>query len=199
MPTCDIVTNVIFGAKKKAKIEGTDKEFTYDGNQHRIDEDVRVSWGEYDISEDLRNQYEVIYSGINGTDYNSKVAPTDAGTYKCTVKISDDNTDYECDPITLTLTIKKTAMKTPDTPTAAGIGANTITLNPPTTFTDGTQIPKLCGFEYRLGDGGMAGFCSVCGTASGHGLSFLCESEGRTEYRGIRSERSTGCADEDGI
>lgn len=153
MPTCDIVTNVIFGAKKKAKIEGTDKEFTYDGNQHRIDEDVRVSWGEYDISEDLRNQYEVIYSGINGTDYNSKVAPTDAGTYKCTVKISDDNTDYECDPITLTLTIKKTAMKTPDTPTAAGIGANTITLNPPTTFTDGTQIPELCGFEYRLGDG----------------------------------------------
>ena len=44
-------------------------------------------------------------------------------------------------------------MKTPDTPTAAGIGANTITLNPPTTFTDGTQIPELCGFEYRLGDG----------------------------------------------
>lgn len=153
MPACDIVTNVIFGAKKKAKIEGTDKEFTYDGNLHRIDEDVRASWGEYDISEDLRNQYEVIYSGINGTDYNSKVAPTDAGTYKCTVKISDDNTDYECDPITLTLTIKKAAMKTPDTPTAAGIGANTITLNPPTTFTDGTQIPELCGFEYRLGDG----------------------------------------------
>ena len=153
MPACDIVTNVIFGAKKKAKIEGTDKEFTYDGNLHRIDEDVRASWGEYDISEDLRNQYEVIYSGINGTDYNSKVAPTDAGTYKCTVKISDDNPDYECDPITLTLTIKKAAMKTPDTPTAAGIGANTITLNPPTTFTDGTQIPELCGFEYRLGDG----------------------------------------------
>ena len=153
MPTCDIVTNVIFGAKKKAKIEGTDKEFTYDGNQHRIDEDVRASWGEYDISEDLRNQYEVIYSGINGTDYNSKVAPADAGTYKCTVKISDDNTDYECAPITLILTIKKAAMKTPDTPTAAGIGANTITLNPPTTFTDGTQIPELCGFEYRLGDG----------------------------------------------
>lgn len=153
MPACDIVTNVIFGAKKKAKIEGTDKEFTYDGNLHRIDEDVRASWGEYDISEDLRNQYEVIYSGINGTDYNSKVAPTDAGTYKCKVKISDDNTDYECDPITLTLTIKKAAMKTPDTPTAAGIGANTITLNPPTTFTDGTQIPELCGFEYRLGDG----------------------------------------------
>ena len=153
MPACDIVTNVIFGAKKKAKIEGTDKEFTYDGNLHRIDEDVRASWGEYDISEDLRNQYEVIYSGINGTDYNSKVAPTDAGTYKCTVKISDDNTDYECDPITLTLTIKKAAMKTPDTPTAAGIGVNTITLNPPTTFTDGTQIPELCGFEYRLGDG----------------------------------------------
>lgn len=95
----------------------------------------------------------MIYSGINGTDYNSKVAPADAGTYKCTVKISDDNTDYECDPITLTLTIKKAAMKTPDTPTAAGIGANTITLNPPTTFTDGTQIPELCGFEYRLGDG----------------------------------------------
>lgn len=153
MPACDIVTNVIFGAKKKAKIEGTDKEFTYDGNQHRIDEDVRASWGEYDISEDLRNQYEVIYSGINGTDYNSKVAPADAGTYKCTVKISDDNTDYECAPITLILTIKKAAMKTPDTPTAAGIGANTITLNPPTTFTDGTQIPELCGFEYRLGDG----------------------------------------------
>lgn len=153
MPTCDIVTNVIFGAKKKAKIEGTDKEFTYDGNQHRIDEDVRASWGEYDISEDLRNQYEVIYSGINGTDYNSKVAPADAGTYKCTVKISDDNTDYECAPITLILTIKKAAMKTPDTPTAAGIGANTITLSPPTTFTDGTQIPELCGFEYRLGDG----------------------------------------------
>lgn len=153
MPACDIVTNVIFGAKKKAKIEGTDKEFTYDGNQHRIDEDVRASWGDYDISEDLRNQYEVIYSGINGTDYNSKVAPTDAGTYKCTVKISDDNTDYECDPITRILTIKKAAMKTPDTPTAVGIGANTITLNPPTTFTDGTQIPELCGFEYRLGDG----------------------------------------------
>lgn len=153
MPACDIVTNVIFGAKKKAKIEGTDKEFTYDGNQHRIDEDVRASWGEYDISEDLRNQYEVIYSGINGTDYNSKVAPTDAGTYKCRVKISDDNTDYECDPITRILTIKKAAMKTPDIPTAAGIGANTITLNPPTTFTDGTQIPELCGFEYRLGDG----------------------------------------------
>ncbi len=153
MPACDIVTNVIFGAKKKAVIEGTDKEFTYDGNQHRIDEDVRASWGEYDISEDLRNQYEVIYSGINGTDYNSKVAPTDAGTYKCRVKISDDNTDYECDPITRILTIKKAAMKTPDIPTAAGIGANTITLNPPTTFTDGTQIPELCGFEYRLGDG----------------------------------------------
>lgn len=46
-------------------------------------------------------------------------------------------------------------MKTPDAPTAtaAGIGANTITLTPPTTFTDGTQIPESCGFEYRLGDG----------------------------------------------
>ena len=199
MPACDIVTNVIFGAKKKAKIEGTDKEFTYDGNLHRIDEDVRASWGEYDISEDLRNQYEVIYSGINGTDYNSKVAPTDAGTYKCKVKISDDNTDYECDPITLTLTIKKAAMKTPDTPTAAGIGANTITLNPPTTFTDGTQIPELCGFEYRLGDGEWQDSAVFAGLLPDTDYQFLCESEGRTEYRGIRSERSTGCADEDGI
>lgn len=153
MPACDIVTDVIFGSKKKAEIKGTDKEFTYDGNPHRIDEDIQASWGEYDISQDLRDQYEVTYSSINGTDYNSKAAPTDAGTYKCVVKISDDNTDYECDPITLTLTIKKAAMKTPDAPTAAEIGANTITLNPPTTFTDGTQISESCGFEYRLGDG----------------------------------------------
>ena len=100
MPACDIVTNVIFGAKKKPKIEGQTKNLPMMEICNRIDEDVRASWGEYDISADLRNQYEVIYSGINGTDYNSKVAPTDAGTYKCTVKISDDNTDYECDPIT---------------------------------------------------------------------------------------------------
>lgn len=153
MPACDIVTNVIFGAKRKAKIEGRDKEFTYDGTPHRIDEDITASWGEYDISEDLRNQYEVIYSGIGGTDYNSTAAPTDAGIYKCTVKISEDNTDYECDSITLTLTIKKAAMKTPAAPTAAECGANTITLNPPKTFTDDTQIPESCCFEYRLGDG----------------------------------------------
>lgn len=97
----------------------------------------------------------MVYKGIDGTDYNSTDAPTDAGTYECTVKISKDNMNYECDPITLKLTIKKAAMKTPDAPTAtaAGIGANTITLTPPTTFTDGTQIPESCGFEYRLGDG----------------------------------------------
>ena len=155
MPACDIVTDVIFGTKEKAVIEGTDKVVTYDGNPHRIDENIKASWGKYDISAALQDQYEVVYKGIDGTDYNSTDAPTDAGTYECTVKISKDNMNYECDPITLKLTIKKAAMKTPDAPTAtaAGIGANTITLNPPTTFTDGTQIPELCGFEYRLGDG----------------------------------------------
>lgn len=155
MPACDIVTGVIFGTKEKAVIEGTDKVVTYDGNPHRIDENIKASWGKYDISAALQDQYEVVYKGIDGTDYNSTDAPTDAGTYECTVKISKDNMNYECDPITLKLTIKKAAMKTPDAPTAtaAGIGANTITLTPPTTFTDGTQIPESCGFEYRLGDG----------------------------------------------
>lgn len=155
MPACDIVTDVIFGTKEKAVIEGTDKVVTYDGNPHRIDENIKASWGKYDISAALQDQYEVVYKGIDGTDYNSTDAPTDAGTYECTVKISKDNMNYECDPITLKLTIKKAAMKTPDAPTAtaAGIGANTITLTPPTTFTDGTQIPESCGFEYRLGDG----------------------------------------------
>ena len=155
MPACDIVTDVIFGTKEKAVIEGTDKVVTYDGNPHRIDENIKASWGKYDISVALQDQYEVVYKGIDGTDYNSTDAPTDAGTYECTVKISKDNMNYECDPITLKLTIKKAAMKTPDAPTAtaAGIGANTITLTPPTTFTDGTQIPESCGFEYRLGDG----------------------------------------------
>lgn len=155
MPACDIVTDVIFGTKEKAVIEGTDKVVTYDGNPHRIDENIKASWGKYDISAALQDQYEVVYKGIDGTDYNSTDAPTDAGTYECTVKISKDNMNYEYDPITLKLTIKKAAMKTPDAPTAtaAGIGANTITLTPPTTFTDGTQIPESCGFEYRLGDG----------------------------------------------
>ena len=153
MPACDIVTDVIFGTKEKAVIEGTDKVVTYDGNPHRIDENIKASWGKYDISAALQDQYEVVYKGIDGTDYNSTDAPTDAGTYECTVKISKDNMNYECDPITLKLTIKKAAMKTPGAPTAAECGTNTITLNPPTTFTDRTQIPESCSFEYRLGDG----------------------------------------------
>lgn len=63
---------------------------TYDGKAMEPAGTLQVSGDKVPVSE-----LEVTYAGTGSTSYNnSKVAPTDAGTYKVTYKVPDSNENY---------------------------------------------------------------------------------------------------------
>ena len=67
----------------------TDK--TYDGSAIQPTGTLQVTGGDVPV-----NELEVLYEGTstNGTNYSNTAAPKDAGTYKVTYKVADDNENY---------------------------------------------------------------------------------------------------------
>ncbi|WP_448863229.1 carboxypeptidase regulatory-like domain-containing protein [Clostridium sp.] len=153
MPAQNIETNVYFGEKDKVTLKGTDKEFDYDGTPKSVEDGIQATIGEYNLSDRFQGQYEVHYEGVNGTVYSSTMPPTNAGTYSCTVKLPDSNVNYMSDSITVRLTIKKIATKTPKAAQAAAWTDTSVTLEAPSAFVDGTAIPAEYKLEYCVDQG----------------------------------------------
>ena len=153
MPAQNIETNVYFGDKDKVTLNGTNKEVDYDGTPKSVGDEIQATIGGQDLSEQFQGQYEVYYEGVNGTVYSSTTPPTNAGTYSCTVKLPDSNVYYMSDPITVQLTIKKIATKTPKAAQAAAWTDTSVTLEAPSAFVDGTAIPAGYELEYCVDQG----------------------------------------------
>lgn len=153
MPAQNIETNVYFGEKDKVTLKGTDKEVDYDGAPKSVEDGIRATIGGQDLSKQFQGQYEVYYEGVNGTVYSSATPPTNAGTYSCTVKLPDSNVYYRSDPITVQLTIKKIATKTPKAAQAAAWTDTSVPLEAPSAFVDGTAIPAGYELEYCVDQG----------------------------------------------
>lgn len=153
MPAQNIETNVYFGEKDKVTLKGTDKEVDYDGAPKSVEDGIRATIGGQDLSEQFQGQYEVHYEGVNGTVYSSMTPPTNAGTYSCKIKIPDSNVYYRSDPITVQLTIKKIATKTPKAAQAAAWTDTSVTLEASSAFVDGTAIPAGYELEYCVDQG----------------------------------------------
>ena len=153
MPAQNIETNVYFGDKDKVTLNGTNKEVDYDGTPKSVGDEIRATIGGHDLSEQFQGQYEVRYEGVNGTVYSSMTPPINAGTYSCKIKIPDSNVYYRSDPITVQLTIKKIATKTPKAAQAAAWTDTSVTLEAPSAFVDGTAIPAGYELEYCVDQG----------------------------------------------
>lgn len=153
MPAQNIETNVYFGDKDKVTLNGTNKEVDYDGTPKSVGDEIQATIGGQDLSEQFQGQYEVYYEGVNGTVYSSTTPPTNAGTYSCTVKLPDSSVYYRSDPITVQLTIKKIATKTPKAAQAAAWTDTSVTLEAPSAFVDGTAIPAGYELEYCVDQG----------------------------------------------
>lgn len=153
MPAQNIETNVYFGDKDKVTLNGTNKEVDYDGTPKSVGDEIRATISGQDLSEQFQGQYEVHYEGVNGTVYSSMTPPTNAGTYSCKIKIPDSNVYYRSDPITVQLTIKKIATKTPKAAQAAAWTDTSVTLEAPSAFVDGTAIPAGYELEYCVDQG----------------------------------------------
>lgn len=153
MPAQNIETNVYFGDKDKVTLNGTNKEVDYDGTSKSVGDEIRATISGQDLSEQFQGQYEVHYEGVNGTVYSSMTPPTNAGTYSCKIKIPDSNVYYRSDPITVQLTIKKIATKTPKAAQAAAWTDTSVTLEAPSAFVDGTAIPAGYELEYCVDQG----------------------------------------------
>lgn len=153
MPAQDVETHVYFGDKDKVTLNGTDKEVDYDGTPKSVGDGIQATIGGQDLSEQFLGQYEVYYKGVNGTVYSSTTPPTNAGTYSCKIKIPDSNVSYMSDPITVQLTIKKIATKTPKAPQAAAWTDTSVTLKATSAFVDGTAIPAGYELEYCVDQG----------------------------------------------
>ena len=153
MPKTDIETDVIFGEKQKVVLSGDDREADYDGTPKSVNEWIRAEAGGTNISEVLQDEYEVQYEGVGETTYSKTTPPTNAGTYSCTVKIPESNVSYTAAPVTVRLTIKKSTPKTPKAPLAAARTEDSVTLEAPSVFADGTTIPAGYHLEYSVEQG----------------------------------------------
>lgn len=153
MPKTDIETDVIFGEKQKVVLSGDDQEVDYDGTSKPVNEWIRAEAGGTNISEVLQDEYEVQYEGVGETTYSSTTPPTNAGTYSCIVRIPESNVSYTADPVTVRLTIKKSTPETPKAPLAAARTEDSVTLEAPSVFADGTAIPAGYHLEYCVEQG----------------------------------------------
>lgn len=153
MPKTDIETDVIFGEKQKVVLSGDDQEVDYDGTSKPVNEWIRAEAGGTNISEVLQDEYEVQYEGVGETTYSSTTPPTNAGTYSCIVRIPESNVSYTADPVTVRLTIKKSTPETPKAPLAAARTEDSVILEAPSVFADGTAIPAGYHLEYCVEQG----------------------------------------------
>ena len=153
MPKTDIETDVIFGEKQKVVLSGDDREADYDGTPKSVNEWIRAEAGGTNISEVLQDKYEVQYEGVGETTYSKTTPPTNAGTYSCTVKIPESNVSYTAAPVTVRLTIKKSTPKTPKAPLAAARTEDSVRLEAPSVFADGTAILAGYHLEYCVEQG----------------------------------------------
>ena len=148
MPAQDITTRVYVSSKLEVTLTGENKTVEYNGQPQTIDSAIKAELGDQDISEAMWGHYEVTYNG-------STTAPTDAGTYTCTVKISDSDPLYYSNEITVALTIKKaTLTKVPAAPTAQSVTRHSVTLNRPATFADGPVMSDSYALEYKRSENG---------------------------------------------
>ena len=89
----DITATLIFHPTDKETVTISGLTYTgktYDGKAMEPAGTLQVSGDKVPVSE-----LEVTYAGTGSTSYNnSKVAPTDAGTYKVTYKVPDSNENY---------------------------------------------------------------------------------------------------------
>lgn len=89
----DIKATLTFHPTDKETVTISDLTYTgktYDGKAMEPAGTLQVSGDKVPVSE-----LEVTYAGTGSTSYNnSKVAPTDAGTYKVTYKVPDSNENY---------------------------------------------------------------------------------------------------------
>ena len=88
----DITATLIFHPTDKTTvtIEGLNyRNKTYDGSAIQPTGTLQVTGGNVPVSE-----LEVKYEGTGNTPYNSTTAPKDAGTYKVTYKVADNNENY---------------------------------------------------------------------------------------------------------
>ena len=152
MPAQDITTRVYVSSKLKVTLTGENKTVEYNGQPQTIDSAIKAKLGDVEASEAMWGHYDVTYTNGSTT---SKTAPADAGTYTCTVKISDSDTLYYSNEITVTLTIKKAKLtNVPAAPTAQSVTKHSITLNRPTTFADGSAMSDSYALEYKRGENG---------------------------------------------
>ena len=152
MPAQDITTRVYVSSKLEVTLTGENKTVEYNGQPQTIDSAIKAKLGDVEASEAMWGHYDVTYTNGSTT---SKTAPTDAGTYTCTVKISDSDTLYYSNEITVTLTIKKAKLtNVPAAPTAQSVTKHSITLNRPTTFADGSAMSDSYALEYKRGENG---------------------------------------------
>ena len=79
--------------------------FTYDGNPKMPTGTISVNAGTVNVSD-----LEVLYKGTGSTSYSSATAPTNAGTYTVTYKVSDSNSDYT-GTFSVAFTIKKAQLE----------------------------------------------------------------------------------------
>ena len=80
----DYQESVSFTLKNNLEIKGiTAENSVYDGNPHK-------GYISEPINEEYTGDYEVNYSGRNGTEYNSKEPPVNTGDYVVTFKIPDN-------------------------------------------------------------------------------------------------------------
>ena len=148
MPAQDITTRVYVSSKLEVTLTGENKTVEYNGQPQTIDSAIKAELRDQDISEAMWGHYEVTYNG-------STTAPTDAGTYTCTVKISDSDPLYYSNEITVALTIKKaTLTKVPAAPTAQSVTRHSVTLNRPATFADGSVMSDSYALEYKRSENG---------------------------------------------
>ena len=103
--TKDFTVHVV--NKTDVNISGlsNNETFTYDGNPKKPTGTISVNAGTVNGSD-----LEVLYEGTGSTNYNSATAPTKAGTYTVTYKVSDSNSDYT-GTFSVAFTIKKAQLE----------------------------------------------------------------------------------------
>ena len=147
MPAQDITTRAYASTKQEVTLTGTDKTVEYNGQPQTIDSAITATLGTTNLSEALQGRYEVTYNG-------STTAPTNVGTYTCTVKLPANDPLYSGEMTeTITLTIEKSTPKVPAAPLAQSRAESSITLAKPTAFADGSAIPEGYTMEYKCGNG----------------------------------------------
>ena len=147
MPAQDITTRAYASAKQNVTLTGVNKTVAYNGQPQTIDSAITATLGTTNLSEALQGRYEVTYD-------DRTTAPTDVGTYTCTVKLPANDPLYSGEMTkTVTLTIEKSTPKAPAAPRAQSRAESSITLAKPTAFADGSAIPKGYTMEYQCGDG----------------------------------------------